>query len=58
MFDKLYDPLKRANKSIIATQDGSATMYSSEFRECYHSTKDGALNESIKKHIEPGFNFK
>ena len=39
----------------IQSEDGSYTAYSSEYDEHYHSTKDGALNESLKKHIEPAF---
>jgi len=39
----------------IKSEDGSYTAYSSQYSEHYHSTKDGALNESLKKHIEPAF---
>ena len=39
----------------VQSEDGSFTAYSSEYDEHYHSTKDGALNESLKKHIEPAF---
>ncbi|MFZ5373928.1 MAG: tRNA (5-methylaminomethyl-2-thiouridine)(34)-methyltransferase MnmD [Campylobacterota bacterium] len=39
----------------MQSDDGSYTAYSSEYDEHYHSTKDGALNESLKKHIEPAF---
>lgn len=39
----------------VQSCDGSYTAYSSEYDEHYHSTKDGALNESLKKHIEPVF---
>ena len=35
----------------IQSDDGSYTAYSPEYNEHYHSTKDGALNESLKKHI-------
>lgn len=42
-------------KEWVQSCDGSYTAYSSEYDEHYHSTKDGALNESLKKHIEPGF---
>lgn len=41
----------------VKSEDGSYTAYSSEYDEHYHSTKDGALNESLKKHIEPAFAF-
>lgn len=39
----------------IQSDDGSYTAYSRQYDEHYHSTKDGALNESLKKHIEPAF---
>lgn len=39
----------------VQSDDGSYTAYSSEYDEHYHSTKDGALNESFKKHVEPAF---
>ncbi len=42
-------------KEIVTTNDGTLTLYSKEFDECYHSTKDGALNESLNKHIIPAF---
>ncbi len=51
----IYDPKKRRNKRIVHTKDGTLTLYSAEFDECYHSTKDGALKESLHKHIIPAF---
>lgn len=39
----------------VRSEDGSFTAYSSQYEEHYHSTKDGALNESLKKHIIPAF---
>lgn len=45
----------RENTSWIQSEDGSYTAYSPEYDEHYHSTKDGALNESLKKHVEPAF---
>jgi tRNA U34 5-methylaminomethyl-2-thiouridine-forming methyltransferase MnmC len=42
-------------KKWVQSCDGSYTAYSPEYDEHYHSTKDGALNESLKKHIEPAF---
>lgn len=53
MFKKLYNPNLRSEKKEVLTQDGTVTLYSAEFDECYHSTKDGALQESLKKHIIP-----
>ena len=32
---------------IILSDDGTYTAYSKEYDEHYHSTKDGALNESL-----------
>ncbi|MCF6201142.1 MAG: hypothetical protein L3J42_03295 [Hydrogenimonas sp.] len=42
---------------LVETNDGSFTMHSEHFDECYHSTKDGALRESLKKHVEPAFSL-
>ncbi len=49
----MYNPKKRSDKHIVPTQDGSTTLYSAEFDECYHSTHDGALRESFTKHVIP-----
>jgi len=40
---------------LVRSDDGSCTAYSCEYGEHYHSTRDGALTESLKKHIEPAF---
>ncbi len=53
----LYDPEKRGEKRVVFTEDGTATLYSAEFDECYHSTRDGALRESLHKHILPAFSL-
>ncbi len=37
--------------------DGSWTLYSKEFDECYHSLQDGALKEALFKHVIPAFTF-
>jgi len=37
----------------VESGDGSFTMFSKEFNEYYHSTTDGALSESLYKHIIP-----
>jgi len=55
MFSNLYNPILREQKEQVLTEDGTITLYSKEFDECYHSTKDGALQESFKKHIIPAF---
>ena len=39
-------------------EDGSNTLFSKEFNEPYHSTKDGALHESLEKHVKPTFSIK
>ena len=41
----------------ITTKDGSNTLYSKEFNQHYHSLKEGALNESLSKHIIPAFEY-
>jgi tRNA U34 5-methylaminomethyl-2-thiouridine-forming methyltransferase MnmC len=46
MFD---DTLHKA----VQSQDGSFTAYSTQFEEHYHSTQDGALKESLQKHVIP-----
>ncbi len=46
------------NHTLAQTQDGSFTAYSKRFEEHYHSTKDGALNESLQKHVLPAFELK
>lgn len=37
------------------SSDGSWSAYNESFNECYHSLKDGALSETIHKHITPAF---
>jgi tRNA U34 5-methylaminomethyl-2-thiouridine-forming methyltransferase MnmC len=41
--------------TMVESEDGSFTAYSSEFQEHYHSTRDGALHESLYKHVIPAF---
>ncbi|MFT7004398.1 MAG: tRNA U34 5-methylaminomethyl-2-thiouridine-forming methyltransferase MnmC [Sulfurimonas sp.] len=43
---------------IVLSEDGSFTAYSKEYDEHYHSTKDGALKESLLKHVLPAFKIK
>ncbi|MCK5110752.1 MAG: hypothetical protein KAQ94_04450 [Arcobacteraceae bacterium] len=38
---------------FIQTKDGSNTLYSQRFEQYFHSVKEGALNESLYKHIVP-----
>jgi tRNA U34 5-methylaminomethyl-2-thiouridine-forming methyltransferase MnmC len=41
------------NHHLKLSEDGSYTAYSQEYGEHYHSTKDGALHESLAKHVVP-----
>jgi len=41
----------------IESSDGSFTLYSEEFNEFYHSTKDGALSEALYKHVIPALSI-
>lgn len=43
---------------IALSEDGSYTAYSRQYDEHYHSTKDGALNESFSKHVHPAMALK
>lgn len=43
---------------MVESGDGSYTAYSKEYDEHYHSTKDGALSESLFKHVYPAFLLK
>jgi len=49
----MYNKNLRPQKEIILCEDGTNTLYSKEFDEPYHSTKDGALHESLEKHVKP-----
>ncbi len=49
----MYDETLRSQKTLIRCEDGSHTLFSQEFDEPYHSTKDGALHESLEKHVKP-----
>lgn len=44
--------------SLTLSDDGSYTAYSVEYNEHYHSTKDGALQESLLKHVLPAMGEK
>jgi tRNA U34 5-methylaminomethyl-2-thiouridine-forming methyltransferase MnmC len=44
--------------TMTLSEDGSYTAYSKEYDEHYHSTRDGALNESLVKHVIPAFKVK
>ena len=49
----MYNKKLRDQKKIVLCEDGTNTLYSKEFNEPYHSTKDGALHESLEKHVKP-----
>jgi tRNA U34 5-methylaminomethyl-2-thiouridine-forming methyltransferase MnmC len=42
---------------LVTTSDGTNTLYSKQFDQHYHSVKEGALNESLSKHIIPAFHY-
>ena len=48
-----YNPQLRGQKKLILCEDGTNTLFSQEFNEPYHSTKDGALYESLEKYVKP-----
>lgn len=48
-----YDESLREQKELVLCEDGTNTLFSVEFDEPYHSTKDGALHESLEKHVKP-----
>jgi len=54
----VYDKVLRPQKELVLCEDGSNTLFSKEFDEPYHSTKDGALHESLEKHVKPALSIK
>jgi tRNA U34 5-methylaminomethyl-2-thiouridine-forming methyltransferase MnmC len=42
---------------FIKTDDGSNTLFSQEYNQHYHSCRDGALYESLSKHIMPALHY-
>jgi len=53
----MYDKSIRDQKELRLCEDGSYTLFSTEFDEPYHSTKDGALHESMQKHVLPALSL-
>jgi len=53
----MYNEQLRPQKKLILCEDGTHTLFSEEFNEPYHSTKDGALHESLEKHIKPALSI-
>jgi len=47
-----------SKKDLVLCEDGSYTLFSHAFNEPYHSTKDGALHESLQKYVKPSFSLK
>ena len=54
----MYNQILRSQKRVILCEDGTNTLFSEEFNEPYHSTKDGALHESLEKHVKPALSIK
>ena len=54
----MYNQRLRPKKKVILCEDGTNTLFSEEFNEPYHSTKDGALHESLEKHVKPALAIK
>lgn len=42
-------------QNLLKTQDGSFSLYNDIYGDFYHSTKDGAILETLYKHIIPTF---
>lgn len=53
----MYNESLREEKKLVLCKDGTNTLFSVEFDEAYHSTKDGALYESLEKHVKPALTF-
>ena len=51
----LSESFNDALHTLELSEDGSYTAYSKEYGEHYHSTRDGALEESYQKHVIPAF---
>ena len=43
--------------SVVKTKDGSNTLFSQKYNQHYHNPDDGAINESLSKHILPTFQY-
>jgi len=56
--DGLVEKFDDGLHEMVLSKDGSYTAYSKEYDEHYHSTRDGALNESLTKHVAPAFKMK
>jgi tRNA U34 5-methylaminomethyl-2-thiouridine-forming methyltransferase MnmC len=54
----MYSENLRPQKKLVLCEDGTNTLFSQEFNEPYHSTKDGALHESLEKYVKPSLSLK
>jgi tRNA U34 5-methylaminomethyl-2-thiouridine-forming methyltransferase MnmC len=54
----MYNEILRPEKEVLLCEDGTNTLFSKEFNEPFHSTKDGALHESLEKHVKPSLSLK
>jgi tRNA U34 5-methylaminomethyl-2-thiouridine-forming methyltransferase MnmC len=43
--------------NIVESKDGTYTAYSKQYDEHYHNISDGALNETLNKHVIPAFEY-
>lgn len=51
------NPFDDNDHKMVRSEDGSFTAYSALFDEHYHSTRDGALSESLQKHVIPALSL-
>ena len=58
MSSLIYSPQSGGDKERVRCEDGSFTLYSRRFDEPYHSTRDGALQESLQKYVLPALSLK
>jgi len=45
------------NIKHIVTKDGSSTLYSNKYEQHFHSLEDGAIFETLQKHIIPALSY-
>ncbi len=48
-------PFNDTTHTMVKSEDNTYTAFSTEYNEHYHSTRDGALKESLYKHVIPSF---
>lgn len=42
---------------LVTTADGSNTLFSTKYQQHHHNTEDGAIAESLNKHVIPALSF-